>query len=269
MQVIVKIRGPQTRKDLAQIIAQNVFDGDVKYSGTGSINGYRFAYQVGPLTLTKENELVGYANLPLDKQNQVTSVMDSYEYQWEALTDELDTPDEADKAPHAGNSDPEGVNVPETQESPADEQIRVVYDEEKHECKVTAATETISKFFGILNQKYKLIKQAIPTWRINTVQGDPQVTTITFDSFWETSSAMEAENGDATPYIMFIERMMQMAKVAKRISSKTSPVTNPKYQFRCFLLRLGFIGKECGPARKVLLSRLEGNSAWLRGSRDA
>lgn len=37
---------------------------------------------------------------------------------------------------------------------------------------------------------------------------------------------------------------------------------NDKYAFRCFLLRLGFIGDEYKIARKVLLKNLTGNSAF-------
>ncbi len=40
---------------------------------------------------------------------------------------------------------------------------------------------------------------------------------------------------------------------------------NEKYAFRCFLLRLGFIGDEYKADRKILLSRLGRNSAWKGG----
>ena len=40
---------------------------------------------------------------------------------------------------------------------------------------------------------------------------------------------------------------------------------NDKYAFRCFLLRLGFIGDEYKIARKVLLRNLTGNSAFRYG----
>ena len=35
-----------------------------------------------------------------------------------------------------------------------------------------------------------------------------------------------------------------------------------KYAFRCFLLRLGYIGEEHKAERKILLSRLSGHSAF-------
>ena len=53
-----------------------------------------------------------------------------------------------------------------------------------------------------------------------------------------------------------------MAKNAKRITAKEKEVPNDKYAFRCFLLRLGFIGSEFKETRKRLLQRLEGNSVF-------
>ena len=40
---------------------------------------------------------------------------------------------------------------------------------------------------------------------------------------------------------------------------------NDKYTFRCFLLRLGFIGNDYKATRKVLLKNLTGNSAFRHG----
>jgi hypothetical protein len=37
---------------------------------------------------------------------------------------------------------------------------------------------------------------------------------------------------------------------------------NEKYTFRCFLLRLGFIGPEYKDERKILLRNLSGSSAY-------
>jgi len=53
-----------------------------------------------------------------------------------------------------------------------------------------------------------------------------------------------------------------MAKKQKRITAKEKEVANEKYAFRCFLLRLGFIGTEYKEIRKVLLRNLEGSSAF-------
>ena len=40
---------------------------------------------------------------------------------------------------------------------------------------------------------------------------------------------------------------------------------NEKYAFRCFLLRLGFIGEEYKVERKILLKNLTGSSAFKNG----
>ena len=53
-----------------------------------------------------------------------------------------------------------------------------------------------------------------------------------------------------------------MAKNSKRITAKERTVENEKYAFRCFLLRLGFIGDEYKASRKILLKNLDGNSAF-------
>ena len=54
----------------------------------------------------------------------------------------------------------------------------------------------------------------------------------------------------------------------KRVSSKPTETDNDKYAFRCFLLRLGFIGKEYKTARKILLRNLTGNSAFAAENKD-
>lgn len=51
---------------------------------------------------------------------------------------------------------------------------------------------------------------------------------------------------------------------------ETHPVAavllDEKYAFRCFLLRLGFIGNEYKAERKILLKNLSGNSSWKNGA---
>lgn len=44
------------------------------------------------------------------------------------------------------------------------------------------------------------------------------------------------------------------------ITATEKDVENEKYAFRCFLLRLGFIGDEFKTARKILLRNLTGSS---------
>lgn len=60
----------------------------------------------------------------------------------------------------------------------------------------------------------------------------------------------------------FISALCRLSKEQKRASAKPTQTDNEKYTFRCFLLRLGFIGKEYKAERKVLLQNLTGSSAF-------
>ena len=73
------------------------------------------------------------------------------------------------------------------------------------------------------------------------------------------------DGDDIAAYTQFISRLCDMARDAKSVSSKPTETDNDKYAFRCFLLRLGFIGKEYKTARKILLRNLTGNSAFRYG----
>ena len=57
-----------------------------------------------------------------------------------------------------------------------------------------------------------------------------------------------------------------MAKNQKRINAKEKELDNEKYAFRCFLLRLGFIGDAYKAERKILLRNLTGSSAFKSGT---
>lgn len=72
---------------------------------------------------------------------------------------------------------------------------------------------------------------------------------------------------DSTPeelnaYMHLVTALCDMAKKQKRISPKSKEAENEKYAFRCFLLRLGFIGDESKMDRKILLKNLSGSSAF-------
>jgi hypothetical protein len=72
---------------------------------------------------------------------------------------------------------------------------------------------------------------------------------------------------DPTPdelkaYESFVCRLCDMARNQKRVTAKEKETDNEKYAFRCFLLRLGFIGDEFKVARKILLRNFSGSSAF-------
>ena len=65
-----------------------------------------------------------------------------------------------------------------------------------------------------------------------------------------------------TAYTQFISALCKMSVEQKRITAREKAVANEKYAFRCFLLRLGFIGDEFKQSRKLLLANLDGSSAF-------
>ena len=62
----------------------------------------------------------------------------------------------------------------------------------------------------------------------------------------------------------FIEALCRMAINQKRVTAKAVKSENEKYDFRCFLLRLGFIGDEHRAFRRYYLRNLTGNAAFKR-----
>ena len=80
---------------------------------------------------------------------------------------------------------------------------------------------------------------------------------VSFDWFQFTANPDEV-----SAYTEFVSRLCDLARKVKRVIPTATENDNDKYAFRCFLLRLGFIGDEYKKARKVLLKNLIGNSAF-------
>lgn len=70
------------------------------------------------------------------------------------------------------------------------------------------------------------------------------------------------EDDEKKAYTDFISALCRMSKRQTRINSTEKTVENEKYAFRCFLLRLGFIGDEYKEDRKILLKNLSGSSSF-------
>lgn len=76
------------------------------------------------------------------------------------------------------------------------------------------------------------------------------------------------ESEECETYSHFICALCEMSVTQKRITATEKPVDNEKYAFRCFLLRLGFIGSEYKNQRKILLRNLTGSSAFKSGAKE-
>lgn len=64
-------------------------------------------------------------------------------------------------------------------------------------------------------------------------------------------------------YISLVLAVSNQALTQKSASPRVTQSENPRYTFRCWLIRIGLNGDEFKNCRKHLLSHLEGNIAWL------
>ena len=106
----------------------------------------------------------------------------------------------------------------------------------------------------IIESKGNLLRKAL---RTDTLSYEVTDGKVRFPWFHISGSPEEV-----TAYTQLVTALAEMAKNSKRITAKERTVCNEKYAFRCFLLRLGFIGDVYKVARKVLLKNLDGNSAF-------
>lgn len=84
--------------------------------------------------------------------------------------------------------------------------------------------------------------------------------TVEFRLFDSTTHA-----GKVKAYIQFVLAVAKQAQTLKYASAKKPVTDNPKYTFRCWLLRLKLIGDEFKTCRKHMLALLDGDSAWRHG----
>ena len=119
---------------------------------------------------------------------------------------------------------------------------------------------SLANFKAIIDSKGNLIKKALGAEElpINRL-GDR----YDFPWFKPYSDPQEVQ-----AYMHFVTALCEMARTQKRITAKEKEVDNEKYAFRCFLLRLGFIGEEFKAERKILLRNLTGSSAFKSGAKE-
>ena len=109
----------------------------------------------------------------------------------------------------------------------------------------------------ILESKSDLIKKALEVEAFPIEENDNQVSF----PWWPNMPDFDA----ITAYTSFLAALCKMSKEQKRITAKAKPIDNEKYAFRCFLLRLGFIGNEYKQSRRILCRYLCGNSSYAGG----
>ena len=108
----------------------------------------------------------------------------------------------------------------------------------------------LSNLMHLIESKKILIRHAL---EVNNLPVEITEETVRFP--WFTA---RGEADETAAYIHFVSALCEMAKGNLRIKARPEKVDNEKYAFRCFLLRLGFIGPEYKDERKILLHNLTG-----------
>lgn len=144
----------------------------------------------------------------------------------------------------------EGMDVSEEQEeTPQSEDVGLTVA-------IPLKNVLVGNLTKLLEAKGMLIKKALG---ITDIRIEVDSDKVSFPWFGEV------QPDEAMTYTKFIAALCKMSKEQKRINSTEKEVTNEKYAFRCFLLRLGFIGDEYKADRKILLRNLSGSSAFKNG----
>ena len=193
-----------------------------------------YAYRIDYFTVTREG------NLEFDDRADSEEIENLIEFLAERgfVAENADTSEEF---PAAADSAAHSETVGLTVEVPLD----------------STAVENLTK---LLEAKGSLIRRALAVDKLPIEVTD---STVKFPWFSECGA------DERQAYTHFVSALCELAANAKRITAKEKETDNDKYAFRCFLLRLGFIGSEYKAERKILLRNLTGSSAFRLGAASA
>ena len=118
----------------------------------------------------------------------------------------------------------------------------------------------VGNLTNLLDVKGDLIKKALGTEGLPIEITEDAITFPWFETLPDVDTVKT--------YTRFISKLCEMSKKQKRINNTENKVENEKYAFRCFLLRLGFIGDEYKTDRQILLKNLSGSSAFKNASKN-
>ena len=125
----------------------------------------------------------------------------------------------------------------------------------------TLTTTALLNLRKLVTAKARLICKMIGADALPIVEDTEQ---ISFPWFRTHSSKEEI-----AAYSQLVERLVATARQKQRVVSVERELAerdNEKYKARCFLLSLGFIGREFAEARKILLAPMKGSSAFRVGN---
>ena len=246
----------ERRKELVMAVSE-ILNAAPQYQGAPT-----FAYEVGGYHIDKAGTLTGADNWELiaDLSGLYSFVPAEGAYntpmpEAESVDENVVIPWEAELggrvSPYCDYEEPPAYGTPDE----ADDTLTI-------EMPMDGFTEeALSNLEKLVASKATLIKRAIG---VDALPIERTETTLRFPWF---SVSLTAEEVNA--YARFIGALCAMAKKQQRVTAIEKDYDNEKYAFRCFLLRLDFIGPEYKEERKILLSRLTGSSAFKNVQRNS
>ena len=201
-----------------------------------------FAYQVDYFTIEKDGTLE--FDDRADSEEIENLLEQLAERGFEGTAAEM--PDTAAEMPHTAAETESGELSAETETARHSENVGLTVA-------IPMDGAAVGNLKKLLEAKGNLIKKALG---IDSLPIELKEETVEFPWF-ETISPEET-----AAYTHFISALCELSKNAKRVTAKEKEVDNEKYAFRCFLLRLGFIGTEYKAERKILLRNLSGSAAF-------
>ena len=214
------------------------------------------AYAISNFTVSKEGALAWDERSSGELVEKVLAglAQAGFAAEPEETTEEQAETQETAELEDSAEADAEGTAEPEEAAGPQ-EGIGLTVSLPR-ESFTDAALENLHR---LVDAKAALIKKALAVESL-PVEADEEK--VSFPWF------ADGQDGDAAKaYTHFITALCDMARKQKRVTAKERPADNEKYAFRCFLLRLGFIGEEYKGERKVLLKNLSGNGSFKSGAR--
>lgn len=106
----------------------------------------------------------------------------------------------------------------------------------------------------------KVVNDAIDTGKIqgeSELEFDMEDKTIVF-SFSNAS----LDFNEVVTFITLCQHLSKQGRKQKSSTTRQKESPNESYSFRCYLLKLGFIGEQYKTARKILLSKLDGDAVY-------
>ena len=222
-----------------------------------------FAYEVGGYHIDKNGMLEGEDNpgLVADLQGlhdfkAITEEYDAPLPEAEPVPEDVQIPYEAALggrvSPYRDYEEPPAYAEPEQSDEVETNRLTI---ELPRSAFTDVALENLKR---LVESKSSLIKKALGADFIPIITNEE---TISFPWFQG-----ELTSDEVKAYTHFVTALCEIAKTQQRVNAAEKQVENEKYAFRCFLLRLGFIGSDYKMERKILLSKLPGSSAFKSGT---